>query len=269
MSGWCQPAARNPRSQLRTRPRNSGVALTRTVQRRGWACIWSRAGIRCPASGQPGQTERIYVSAQGARFVRIRIFRIGWYGGAGGREVLASARLPVAPQPLCTHQSETGLTECDWHPTLSFQIPQALPSGVYIGKLSTPRGMRDVLFVVTATHPQPLLAQLPNATYRPTTPGVVTACTQAARILSVLPGPNKGWRFPLIALMTAATGAGEFFQRDVAMAQFWSTTDTRSPTRQPSLLTRIQASFEVTARCWTSATPSTGLNASDADLRTR
>ena len=32
-----------------------------------------------------GQTERIYVSAPGSRSVRIRIFRMGWYDGRGGR----------------------------------------------------------------------------------------------------------------------------------------------------------------------------------------
>ena len=85
---------------------------------------------------RPGQIERIYVNAPGARAVRIRIFRIGWYGGAGGREVLVSRLLPAVPQPPCTHRFQTGLTECNWHPTLSFTIPSALPSGVYIAKLS-------------------------------------------------------------------------------------------------------------------------------------
>jgi hypothetical protein len=91
----------------------------------------------------PGQTERIYVSAPGARRVSIRVYRMGWYGGTGGREVLR-------------------LTECNWHPTLSFVIPPALPSGVYIATLSTGEGGRDCLFVVRATRPQPLLAADPG-----------------------------------------------------------------------------------------------------------
>ena len=37
-----------------------------------------------------GQTERIYVSAPGSRTAVIRIFRMGWYGGKDGREVLVS-----------------------------------------------------------------------------------------------------------------------------------------------------------------------------------
>ena len=44
-------------------------------------------------------------------------------------------------------------------------IPPALLTGVYIAKLSTSDGSRDCLFVVGAARPQPLLAQLPTATY--------------------------------------------------------------------------------------------------------
>ncbi len=110
----------------------------------------------------PGQVQRIYVSAPGARSVRIRVFRIGWYEGTGGREVLVSNKLPVVAQPPCVHRSDTGLTECDWHPTLRFTVPPALASGVYIAKLSTASGESDCLFVVRAQTPQPLLAQLPD-----------------------------------------------------------------------------------------------------------
>ncbi len=112
-----------------------------------------------------GQTERIYVSAPGSGRVRIRIFRMGWYHGRGGQEVLASAPLRVVGQPACTHRFTTGLTECRWHPTLSFSVPSALPTGIYIAKLSARTGQADCLFVVLGVRPQPLLAQLPTATY--------------------------------------------------------------------------------------------------------
>ena len=60
----------------------------------------------------------------------------------------------------------TGLTQCDWRPTLTFRVPTALASGVYIAKLLTSDGASDCLFVVEASHPQPLVAQLPTATYQ-------------------------------------------------------------------------------------------------------
>ena len=114
---------------------------------------------------RPGDTERVYVSAPGASSVQIRVFRMGWYGGAGGREVLASEPLPTTRQPACAHASRTGLTECHWRSTLSFQIPAGLPSGVYIARLTGATGESDCLFVIEAARPQPLLAQVPTSTY--------------------------------------------------------------------------------------------------------
>ncbi|MGH2870707.1 MAG: N,N-dimethylformamidase beta subunit family domain-containing protein, partial [Solirubrobacteraceae bacterium] len=91
----------------------------------------------------PGQVERIYVSATGARRVRITVFRIGWYRGRGGRAVLQTGWLRVVSQPGCRHSFTSGLTRCDWRPTLSFVVPSALASGVYIAKLSTSAAARD------------------------------------------------------------------------------------------------------------------------------
>ncbi|MHB8658066.1 MAG: N,N-dimethylformamidase beta subunit family domain-containing protein [Solirubrobacteraceae bacterium] len=168
----------------------------------------------------PGQTQKIYVSAPGARWARIRIFRIGWYGGAGGRQVLVSDRLRDVVQPPCTHRAATGLTECDWRPTLSFAIPSAMPSGVYVARLSAPTGESDCLFVVRSRRPEPLLAQLPTSTYEAYNawggdslyPGGadrvgVTATTQGIEVSYDRP-------------YDSVTGAGQFFARDVAMVWF-------------------------------------------------
>ncbi len=132
----------------------------------GGLAYGSVSGYVSAQAVRPGQTLRIYASAPGAQAVRIRIFRIGWYGGAGGREMFVSRRLEVRPQPPCAHVHETGLTECDWRPTLALQIPAALPSGVYIAKISTGNGAGDCLFVVESLRPQALLAQLPDLDIR-------------------------------------------------------------------------------------------------------
>jgi N,N-dimethylformamidase beta subunit-like, C-terminal len=166
-----------------------------------------------------GETERIYVSAPGSKTVRIRIFRMGWYGGRGGREVLESQPLRIRAQPRCTHRFETSLTECAWHPTLSFVIPSALPTGVYIAKLSARTGQSDCLFVVLAARPDPLLAQLPTSTYEAYNawggdslyPGGervgITHSTQGIEVSDQRPYATN-------------TGAGQFFARDVAMVRF-------------------------------------------------
>src|SRR5271165_4543618 len=91
----------------------------------------------------PGQLESVYVNAPGAREVTVNVYRMGWYGGTGGRLVLQSAHLPAITQPPCTHSAYTGLTECRWRATLSFEIPRALPSGVYIVKLNASDGAQS------------------------------------------------------------------------------------------------------------------------------
>jgi hypothetical protein len=169
---------------------------------------------------RPGQTERIYVSAPGALRVQISVYRMGWYGGSGGREVLASGSLPIVAQPQCTHQPETGLTECDWHPTLSFAIPSALPSGIYIAKLSTAKGARDCLFVVRASRPQPLLAQLPTATYEAYNGWGGDSLYPGGADRVGATGTTQGVAISYDRPYDGVTGAGQFFSRDVAMVRF-------------------------------------------------
>jgi hypothetical protein len=151
--------------------------------------------------------------------VTIRIFRIGWYGGAGGREVLASKPLRVRRQPGCAHSFITGLTQCDWHPTLSFTVPPALPTGVYIVKLVTRRGARDAIFVVLAQRPQPLLAQLPTSTYEAyNTWGGDSLYPGGDRVAAT--HSTQGVEVSFERPYATVTGAGQFFGRDVALVWF-------------------------------------------------
>jgi N,N-dimethylformamidase beta subunit-like, C-terminal len=168
----------------------------------------------------PGHVQRIYVSAPGSRSVDIRIFRIGWYGGAGGREVLVSKPLRVVRQPPCPHSFSTGLTECDWHPTLSFRIPSALPTGVYIVKLATSTGQRDSMFVVGSTRPGPLLAQLPTSTYEGYNAWGGDSLYPGGAYRVEITRTTQGVEVSYDRPYDSDTGAGQFFARDVAMVWF-------------------------------------------------
>ncbi len=59
------------------------------------------AGYVAEQTVAAGQTESVFVRAPGARTVTVRVFRMGWYGGTGGRLVLSSARLAAREQPPC------------------------------------------------------------------------------------------------------------------------------------------------------------------------
>jgi hypothetical protein len=167
-----------------------------------------------------GQIERIYVSAPGSRTAVIRIFRMGWYGGKGGREVLVSRPLKLVTQPPCAHSSSTGLTQCAWHPTLTFVIPSALPTGIYTAKLSARTGESDCLFVVLAARPQPLLAQLPTSTYEAYNAWGGDSLYPGGADRVRITGTNQGVEVSYQRPYESLTGAGQFFARDVAMIRF-------------------------------------------------
>jgi hypothetical protein len=168
----------------------------------------------------PGQTERVYVNAPGARTVTLRVYRIGWYGGTGGRLMLASRPLAAIRQPPCSHRTYTGLTECRWRATLSFPIPHAVASGVYIVKLKASDGARsDCLFVVRALRPRGLLVEIPTATYE---------AYNAWGGDSLYPGGHRvgatkttqGVEVSYDRPYQSQTGAGQFFIGEVALVRF-------------------------------------------------
>ncbi len=179
------------------------------------------AGYVAEQALAPGQTERVYVNAPGARTVRVGVYRMGWYGGTGGRLVLRSGPLPVVEQPPCAHRFSTGLTECRWHATLSFQIPTALSSGVYIAKLDASTGAQsDCLFVVRSSLRTPLLLELPTATYEAYNAwGGDSLYPGGSRLVGVT-GTTQGVEVSYDRPYESQTGAGQFFIREVAMVRF-------------------------------------------------
>jgi hypothetical protein len=168
----------------------------------------------------PGQLERIYVNAPGARSVTAQVFRMGWYGGRGGRLVLQSAALPATRQPPCSHSYTTGLTECRWHATLSIPIPATLPSGVYTVKLTTDRGaQRDCLFVVRSALAEPLLVEIPTATYEAYNAwGGDSLYPGGLHVRAT--GSSQGVEVSYDRPYESQTGAGQFFIREVALVRF-------------------------------------------------
>ena len=169
---------------------------------------------------RPGEREVLYVNAPGARRVRVALYRMGWYGGRGGRLMLHSEPLPAARQPPCAHRAQTGLTECRWRPTLGFRIPSAWASGVYVAKLSTDRGAeRECLFVLEAAHPGALVAQISTATYEAYNDWGGDSLYPAALPVRAT-GTRQGVEVSYDRPYDTATGAGQFFARDVALVRY-------------------------------------------------
>jgi hypothetical protein len=200
-----------------------------------------------------GQAESVYVNAPGARTVTMQVYRMGWYGGLGGRLVLQSGALAVVRQPPCTHRSFTGLTECRWHPTLTFTIPPALPSGVYIVKLRSSTGaQRDCLFVVRSTKPAPLLVEIPTASYEAYNAWGGDSLYRGGSEHVGATGGTRGVEVSYDRPYDSQTGAGQFFVREVAMVRFLerygyplSYTTIESIDRDPGQLAGARAVIDV------------------------
>jgi hypothetical protein len=187
----------------------------------GGAAHGAIAGYVAEQAIAPGETQSVYVSAPGAHTVTVRVYRMGWYGGRGGRLVLESARLPTTTQPPCTHRFATGLTECRWHATLSFLIPKALTSGVYIVKLRAATGAEsDCMFVLRPARATPLLVEIPTATYEAYNAWGGDSLYPGGRKHVGVTGTNQGVEVSYDRPYETQTGAGEFFIREVAMVRF-------------------------------------------------
>jgi hypothetical protein len=179
------------------------------------------AGYVSSQTVQAGQTQSVYVRAPGARWVTVRVFRMGWYGGTGGRLVLSSVRLAVRDQPPCARRARTGLTECDWHATLSFAVPAALTSGVYIAKLSASTGAQsDCLFVIRPPRAERLIVQIPTATYEAYNAWGGNSLYAGAGPRVGATGTSQGVEVSYDRPYDSETGAGQFFMREVAMVRF-------------------------------------------------
>jgi hypothetical protein len=67
---------------------------------RGWDVRAGIQGFASHMSIKAGETLRLYVSAEPADEYRLDIYRMGYYGGAGGRLVRTFGRLKGTPQPM-------------------------------------------------------------------------------------------------------------------------------------------------------------------------
>ena len=119
-------------------------------------------------SALPGQDVDFMVSLDPPGSFVIDIYRMGYYGGAGGRHMakLGPFKCGTQPVPLMTIER---LRECQWEKCTRLSIPKDWPSGVYLGKLTRdePGGFQSyVIFVVKEHRKSDLLCQVSDLTWQ-------------------------------------------------------------------------------------------------------
>jgi hypothetical protein len=113
-----------------------------------------------------GEKLRIMVSANPASAFKLDIFRTGYYGGTGARLMKSFDSLKAGTQPD-PPVGENYVRECQWEPTVEFEIPKTWPSGVYLGKMTAERsGIQSyVIFIVRDDRPCDFLFQCSDLTW--------------------------------------------------------------------------------------------------------
>lgn len=136
------PASANPVQDENARPGTSAWQLANR----------SRGDIDGYASAESvnrGETLRFYVSTAEPKYT-IEIFRLGWYGGSGGRRMTDAVEVDGRQQVVPSPDPVTGLVECNWADPYTFTVPNDWVSGVFFVKLIAKASLRSnhIMFVV-------------------------------------------------------------------------------------------------------------------------
>jgi hypothetical protein len=125
-------------------------------------------GYASAASVNRGDSVDLYVSVNPAQRVRASLYRLGWYGGAGGRLVYQSPWLAGRTQPACPMDAGTGMVACHWRRTLVLATSASWLSGLYLVVLTNADGYQNAIPLVIRDDEgaAPLLYVLPVTTYQ-------------------------------------------------------------------------------------------------------
>jgi len=130
-----------------------------------YRCPWIE-GYCSRTSVRAAQTIDFKVSTNPASKFTLDLYRLGYYGGLGGRLVKRLGPIQGAPQPD-PPVGEVRLRECTWSTSASLKIPRDWVSGVYLGKLTEQReGLQSyVIFIVRDDRECDFLFQCSDTTW--------------------------------------------------------------------------------------------------------
>lgn len=142
------------------------LAKTHTELANKYRCSWIE-GYCSRTSVRAGEKISFFVSTNPVSSFTLDLYRMGYYGGTGGRHVLslgpfkgeAQADPPVAAERL---------RDCQWQSCAEITIPGDWLSGVYLGKLTAARdGMQSyVIFIVRDDRRADFIFQCSDTTWQ-------------------------------------------------------------------------------------------------------
>jgi hypothetical protein len=125
-------------------------------------------GYASRTSVYPGETIDFMVSVEPVCRFAMDIYRLGYYGGTGGRHICSLGTFSGETQPVPVETVER-LRECNWQPSATLQVPDHWASGVYLVKLTslTPfRAQSYIVFIVKQRQKADILVQASDLTWQ-------------------------------------------------------------------------------------------------------
>lgn len=130
-----------------------------------WSADSDLAIWAAPYSVRAGDTLDVFAHARYAP-LRIEVFRLGYYGGAGGRRKFTADSVKAGLQPPCG-QATNGITNCPWARTLTIATDSNWRSGIYLAKATDRRGKTwSYPFVLRDERQAAILVIVPQFTWQ-------------------------------------------------------------------------------------------------------
>lgn len=149
------PAGPNPIVVENRLPGSEGWRLTRPAEGH------EVEGYASKTSVAPGEPFELRVNVAAAHAVAWEAWRVGHYGGTGGRLVARGSARPVTPQPACPVEPTTGMVECRWASAFTVTPEATWVTGEYLFKLVRDDGFESYVPMVVreATPRAPMVFQ--------------------------------------------------------------------------------------------------------------
>lgn len=114
-----------------------------------------------------GEQLSIFVSTDPGSDYSLNIYRMGYYGGKGGRLLKSYNNLKGRPQIVPEADKNTNFLACKWDTAVTVTIPKDWLSGVYIGKLMTKDSSQAyIVFIVKDDRKTDFLFQCSDLTWQ-------------------------------------------------------------------------------------------------------
>jgi len=106
-------------------------------------------GYASAVSINKGESITFFVSVNPAQTFTIDVYRLGWYGGAGGRLMQHVDALQGTQQQTCPTDPTLGTIVCAWNPSFTLAVPDTWTSGIFVALLANAAGFQNyIVFVV-------------------------------------------------------------------------------------------------------------------------